>query len=173
MEFNRPKFALAQSCELVNIQPLGRTGEHLKYTLRIAGEIYQAVQWRTQISDLPSVNTGEKIKILFRLSINKYQGRKNLQIEIIDWHITNTKYYLKTLWGSIKSQDKLTIKKSKRDLARATGASQSSVISGLKIFKQLKSLDYQVQDNEVRVQINKNKPENTAVDLSELEKSLY
>ena len=79
-----PNPLFASRFTVISARPLGKSGEHLKLMVRGDGlEPTEVVFWRKG-ADLHTFVPGEDLLLCYRLGLNRYMGRENLQLEGVD-----------------------------------------------------------------------------------------
>ena len=70
---------LTSKVEVIDIRPLGRTGEHLKLQLEQEGKKLTAKAWR-QAASLGHLAPGQRIDLAYKPEVNTWKGRKSVEL---------------------------------------------------------------------------------------------
>jgi single-stranded-DNA-specific exonuclease len=66
-------------------QRMGKENQHVKFRVAVGGQILEAVWWNCRNAPLP---TGS-FDIAFTPTVNEYNGRRSVQLRILDWQISS------------------------------------------------------------------------------------
>jgi single-stranded-DNA-specific exonuclease len=82
---HKPKF-VSFNLEVMEIRFVGATSKHLKLRVRIGDKILDAIGFN-QAFWANTLRVGDKIDLVYELDCNEWNGRKDLQLKVIDLNI--------------------------------------------------------------------------------------
>ena len=82
----KPKF-LTRAVEILAVQSMGKEGNHLRFTFRHNGMIYNGVQFKTYAQ----YEIGQRVDIVYTLNINHFRGESTVQlmVERVDYSFSS------------------------------------------------------------------------------------
>lgn len=82
----RPKF-IARRVEIVDVQPVGQNAKHLRLLVRHRSDtVRKVIAFGFGNGHEMAFRSGEQIDILFEVSVNEWNGTRELQLKLIDAH---------------------------------------------------------------------------------------
>jgi hypothetical protein len=66
---------------VLEVRPLGRTGDHLRFLLDHDGKTLYAKAWR-KAGKLSRIDAGQKVDVAHRPEINTWNGRQSVELVV-------------------------------------------------------------------------------------------
>ncbi|MBN2087559.1 single-stranded-DNA-specific exonuclease RecJ [Candidatus Peregrinibacteria bacterium] len=78
-----------KNTKILNIKPVGKTGEHLQFPVKYGDQQIQAIAFRFG-EHLDKIDQTKEYDIAFNLEVNEWKGYKKLQMRVVDLKQSNT-----------------------------------------------------------------------------------
>ncbi len=72
-----------KSAQILNVKPVGKTGEHLQFPVQVGDKKFQAIAFRFG-KHLDKIKPENNYDIAFNLEVNEWQGYRKLQLKVVD-----------------------------------------------------------------------------------------
>jgi single-stranded-DNA-specific exonuclease len=80
---------IMKNIKILNIKPVGKSGEHLQFPVQCGDKKFQAIAFRFS-GHLDKINPGAEYDVAFNLETNEWNGYKKLQMKVVDLKLSNT-----------------------------------------------------------------------------------
>ncbi|MFH0805079.1 MAG: hypothetical protein V1916_02695, partial [Patescibacteria group bacterium] len=86
-ENRQPQF-MATDMEVTDVRPVGNDGKHLRLIVQQGGLQRKLIAFGTGKTWGTSLQAGHRIDIVYELSVNEWNGSRELQLKLVDWKVT-------------------------------------------------------------------------------------